>query len=140
MGIQTPQLFIKKLPEWRDILANVGINLFAFTILCEPVSWYKSAFNFICLQGTHYCGDVELSYNGMVASASPNPQCSFFVHGFSHPFLEQDEIYPPVTAQEYSRVRTQLKSDFDWVGTTTHFEGTISVLRNCFPQIGPTVV
>ena len=139
-GDTNPQLFIQKLPEWRDSLANVGIDVFAFTMLREPVSWYKSAFNFICLQGTHHCGDVELSYNGLVASASSNSQYSFFVHGWSIPFLEQDESHPPVTAQERSQVRTQLKSNFDWVGTTENFEETMNVLRNRFPQIGPTVV
>jgi len=139
-GSTNPQLFIQKLPEWRTSLASVGIKVFAFTMLREPLSWYISAFNFLCVQGTSECGETAISHNGLVDSASPNPQCSFFMHGWSIPFLEQDKDHPPVTSNECYRIRQQLKRNFDWVGTTENFEETMTVMRNRFPQIGKTIV
>ena len=139
-GSINPQLVIQKLPEWRTSLASVGIKVFAFTMLREPLSWYISAFNFLCVQGTSACGDTKHSHQGLVDSASSNPQCSFFMHGWSIPFLEQDKDHPPVKPNECRIVSQQLKRNFDWVGTTENFEETMTVMRNHFPQIGKTIV
>jgi hypothetical protein len=124
---------IPKLREWRQQAAQHNVPIFVFTTLRDPIDWMLSCFNFFCgqIRRDTNC-TAELSVEGMLTEARPNPQtrwyCDMSTIMAVNPQPEVD------MSQCYNKdIFEQLSREMDFVGFTEYFDETLRVLDHVFP-------
>ena len=105
--------------EWRWKAKANNKNVFFFTILREPTSFYVSYFNYFNHPGCElsWCDEpvMNLTEENLVKSIVPDRQCLYLARKHHNKVVNLEF---PVTTQECESAYTLLKADVDWVGTT----------------------
>jgi hypothetical protein len=108
----------------RARAAANGKNVFVFTLLREPASFYLSYFNFFKNLGCHWtwCDPplLDLTEENLLESMVPNHQCQYLAR--KHDKAENRAL--PVSQWECEAAYNLLKADVDWIGTTENMQDT----------------
>jgi len=105
------------LHAWRSKAAAVEKNVFVFTLLREPISFFVSYFNsFRHPDCVMWCDRplLNLTEENLVASLVPNHQCLYLARNQPRSISLQF----PVSKEECESVYSLLQADVDWIGTT----------------------
>jgi len=110
---------------WRSMAKANNKNVFIFTMLREPSSFYVSYFNFFkhpdCVHKWCDTPLMNLTEENLINSLVPNHQCMYLARRQNHKHVNLEF---PVSASECDSVYNLLKADVDWVGTTERMQNT----------------